>query len=116
VRREVITNIPDVIIKNKNVKTCVLVDVAIPADRNVTQKQAEKYLPKYKRLCVKIQRMSNMKCMIISVIIRANGILTGSLKKFRSHTNKHAIDSVQKTATLGVSHKCGKYCSPKFKA
>ena len=41
---------PDIIIKNKKVKTCTLIDVAIPADRNVVQKEAEKKL-KYKSLC-----------------------------------------------------------------
>ena len=34
---------PDIIIKNKKVKTCTLIDVAIPADRNVVQKEAEKF-------------------------------------------------------------------------
>jgi hypothetical protein len=33
-----------IIIKNKKEKTCTLIDVAIPADRNVVQKEAEKKL------------------------------------------------------------------------
>jgi len=33
--REVAANMPDIIIKNKKEKTCTLIDVAIPADRNV---------------------------------------------------------------------------------
>jgi len=33
--REVTTNRPDIIIKNKKEKTCTLIDVAIPADRIV---------------------------------------------------------------------------------
>ena len=36
-----------IIIKNKKEKTCTLIDVAIPADGNVVQKEAEKKL-KYK--------------------------------------------------------------------
>ena len=32
--REVTANRPDTIIKNKKEKTCTLIDVAIPADRN----------------------------------------------------------------------------------
>jgi hypothetical protein len=40
--RELTVNKPDIIIKNKKEKTCTLRDVAIPADRNVTQKEAEK--------------------------------------------------------------------------
>jgi hypothetical protein len=44
--REVTANRPDVIIKNNKEKTCTMIDVAIPADRNVVQKEAEKL--KYK--------------------------------------------------------------------
>ena len=47
--RKVTANRPDIIIKNIKEKTCTLIDVAIPADRNV-QKEAEKKL-KYKSLC-----------------------------------------------------------------
>jgi len=54
---------------------CILIDVAIPADRNVMQKEADKEL-KYKRLCIEIQQMWNMKCMIIPVIIRTTRIIT----------------------------------------
>ena len=54
--REVTANRPDIIIKNKTEKTCTLIDVAIPADRNVVQKEGEKKL-KYKSLCIEIQRM-----------------------------------------------------------
>jgi predicted Holliday junction resolvase-like endonuclease len=56
--REVTANRPDIIIKNKKEETCTLIDVAIPADRNVVQKEAEKKL-KYKSLCIEIQRMWN---------------------------------------------------------
>jgi len=40
--REIIANRPDIIIKNKKEKTYALIDVAIPTDRNVVQKKAEK--------------------------------------------------------------------------
>jgi hypothetical protein len=39
--REVLGNKPDVIIKNKKDKICLLIDVAIPSDRNVIQKESE---------------------------------------------------------------------------
>jgi hypothetical protein len=44
-----LANRPDIIIKNKKDKTCLLIDVAIPSDKNVIQKEAEKKL-KYKNL------------------------------------------------------------------
>ena len=46
-------------------------------DRNVVQKVAENKL-KYKCLCIEIQRMWNLKCTIIPIIIGATGIVTRS--------------------------------------
>jgi len=101
--REVTANRPDIIIKNKKEKTCTLLDVAIPADRNVVQKEAEK--KKYKSLCTEIQRMWNLKCTIVPVIIGATGIVTRSLRKnVETVPGKHSIDSLQKTTILGTSH------------
>jgi hypothetical protein len=54
--------------------------VAILADRNVVQKEAEKKL-KYKSLCIEIQQMWNLKCTIIPVKSKAIGIVTRSLRK-----------------------------------
>ena len=101
--REVTANRPDIIIKNTKENTCTLIYVAIPVDRNV-QKEAEKKL-KYKSLCIEIQRMWNLKCTIIPVIIGATGIVTKSLRKnWEAVPGKHSIDSLQKTAILGTSH------------
>jgi hypothetical protein len=72
--REVTANKPDIIIKNKKEKTCILIDVAVPADRNVTQKEAENKL-KYMSLCIEIQQMWNMKCMILPVVAGATRIV-----------------------------------------
>ena len=81
-----------------------VIDVAIPADRNVVQKEAEKKLI-YKSLCIEIQRMWNLKCTIIPIIIGATGIVTRSLRKnLEAVPGKYSIDSLQKTAVLGTSH------------
>jgi hypothetical protein len=97
-------NKPDIITKNKAQNTCVLIDVAMPANRNFTQKEAKKKL-KYKSLCMETQRMWNMKCMIIPGITGATGIVTRGLKKnSESISGKHSIDWLQKTATLVTSH------------
>jgi hypothetical protein len=97
--REVTENRPDIIIKKTKEKTCTLIDVAIPVDRNAVQKEAEKKL-KYKSLCIEIQRMWNLKCTIIPVIIGATGIITRSLRRnLEAVPRKYSIDSLQKTAT-----------------
>ena len=101
---EVTANRPDIKIKNKKEKTCTLIDVAIPADRNVVQKEAENKL-KYKRLCIEIQRMWNLKRTIIPIIIGATGTVTRSFgKNLEAVPGKHSTDSLQKTAILGALH------------
>jgi hypothetical protein len=56
--RTIPNNKPDIVIRDNEKGTCmlILVDVAIPGDRNVIQKEAEKIL-KYKDLTIEIQRM-----------------------------------------------------------
>ena len=78
--KEVTANRLDIIIKNKTEKTCTLIEVAIPADRNVVQREVEKKL-KYKSLGIETQRMWSLKSTIIPVIIGATGIVTRSLRK-----------------------------------
>ena len=80
--------------------------MAIPADRNVVQKEAEKKL-KYKSFCIEIQRMWSLKCTILPAIIGATGIVTRSFRKnLEAAPGKHSIDSLQKTAihVLSTSH------------
>jgi hypothetical protein len=78
--------------------------VAIPADRNVVRKEAEKRL-KYESVCIEMQRMWNPKCTVIPVISGATGIVTRSLREnSEAVPGKHSIDSLQKTAVLGTSH------------
>jgi hypothetical protein len=73
--KEVLANRSDIIIKNKKDKICLLIDVAIPSDRNVIQKECEKRL-KYKNLSIEIQRMWKMRCFVVPVITGATGIVT----------------------------------------
>jgi hypothetical protein len=93
-----------IVIINKKEKTCTPIDVAIPADRNVVQKEAEKKL-KYKCLSIGIQRMWSLKCTIIPVVTGATGIVTKGLRKnLEAVPGKHSIDSLQQTAVLGTAH------------
>jgi hypothetical protein len=91
-----LANRPDIIIKNKEDKTCLLTDVAIPSDKNVIQKEAKKKL-KYTNQSIEIQRMWNMKCFVIPVITGATRIVRKSLQKYlETIPGQHSIDSLQK--------------------
>jgi hypothetical protein len=102
--KEVMANIPDIVIKNRKEKTCIIIDVAIPADRNVIQKETGKKL-KYKSLCIERQRMWNMKFMIIPVVIGATGIVTNVLKKnLEAMPGKHLRFTTNDSCSWNITH------------
>ena len=57
----------------------MLIDAAIPGDRNVIKKETEKIL-KYKDLIIEIQRVWNVKAKVIPIITGATGTLSESLR------------------------------------
>jgi hypothetical protein len=58
--RTIPNNKPDIIIRDNENGTCMLIDVTISGDRNVFKKEAEKIL-KYIDLTIEIQRIWNVK-------------------------------------------------------
>jgi hypothetical protein len=95
---------PDIIIRDNEKGTCILIDVAISGDRNVIKKEGEKTL-KYKDLAIEIQRMWNVKTKVIPVIIGATGSISKSFRKYMSNIpGKHGVKELQKTAILGTAH------------
>jgi len=77
-------NKPDIIIRDNEKGTCMLIDFAISGDRNVIQKEAEKIL-KQKDLTIETQRMWNVKTKVIPVIIGATGTISKSFRKYVSN-------------------------------
>ena len=101
---KVIINKLDIIIRDNEKGTCMLIDVAISGDRNVVKKEAEKIL-KYKDPTKEIQRMWNVKTNVIPVIKRATGTISKSFRKYVSNTpGNHEFKELQKTAILGTAH------------
>jgi hypothetical protein len=77
-------NNPDIIIRDNERRTCMLIDVAILGDRNVIKKEAER-LFKCKDLTIEIQCMWNVKTKVIPVIIGATGTISKSFRKYVSN-------------------------------
>jgi len=77
--RTILNNKPDILIRDNEKRICILIDVAIPGDRNVIKKEAEKIL-KYKYLTIETQRMWNVKTSVIPVIIGATGTISKSFR------------------------------------
>ena len=72
--RTISSNKPDIIIKDKQEKACMLIDRAVPSDRNTSAKVAEK-LSKYKDLEIKIAKMWGMRTQTVPVLIGALGVV-----------------------------------------
>ena len=82
----------------------MLIDVAIPGDRNVIKKEAEKIL-KYRDLTIEIQRMWNVKTTAIPVIIGATGTILKTFRKFVSNIpGNHEVKELQTTTVSGTAH------------
>jgi len=87
----------------------MLIDEAIPGDRNVIKKEAEKIL-KNKYLITEIQRTWNVKAKVIPVIIRVTGTIPKSLRQYLSNKpGKHEIKELQKQPSWTLHTYCGKY-------
>jgi hypothetical protein len=98
--REVTVSRPDIIIKNKKENTCILMDEAIPAAKNVIQKEAEKEL-KYKSLCMVVPPMWDMKSVSVLVIIGATKIVTKGLKQtLDAIPQKYSVDHCKRQLYL----------------
>jgi hypothetical protein len=102
--RTIPNNKPDIIIRDNEKRTFMLIDVAISGDRNVIKKEVGKIL-KYKDLTIEIQRMWNVKTKVIPVIIGATGTISKSFRKYMSNIpGNHEVKELQKTAILGTAH------------
>jgi hypothetical protein len=82
--RTVPSNKPDITIHDNKKGTCMLINVAIPGDRNVINKEAEKIL-KYKYLITVIQCMWNVKPKVVSVIIGGTETTSKSFRQYLSN-------------------------------
>jgi hypothetical protein len=102
--RTIPNNKPDIMMGDNEKGTCMLIDVAIPGDRNMIKKEAENIL-KYKDIIIETQHMWNVKTKVTPIIIRATGTISKSFTKYLSSVSgKHDINELQKTAILGTAH------------
>lgn len=95
---------PDIVIVDKKEKSCVIVDIAVPADGRVHEKEREK-VEKYQDLRREIGRLWQLrKVQVVPVVVGALGSVT---KEFDRWIEKLGIPgdvgAAQKTALLGTA-------------
>jgi len=112
--RTIPNNKLDIIIRDNEKGTCMLIDIAISGERNVIKKEAEKIL-KCIDLTTEIQRLWNVKTKVIPVIIGATGTISKSFRKYVNNIpGKHEVKELQKTAILGTAHILRKVLMQKY--
>ena len=99
---------PDITVVEK--KQVWLIDVAIPGDSRIQQKELEK-ITKYQDLRVEVERLWERKATVVPVVIGALGAIP---KDFKKHLSTIGIDKItpsqlQKAALLGTAHILRKY-------
>ena len=99
--REIKANRPDIVVKRKDEKSCLFVDVSIPADKNTSVKIVEK-LSKYEDLEIEIERMWRMKTTTVPVVLEA--IKKGTEQFIKNIPGNIRLQELQKATLLGTAH------------
>ena len=102
--RTIKANRPDIIVKDRLEKTCLLIDMRVPSDRIIAVKEFDK-LSKYKDLEIEIQKMWHLKTTVVPVIVGALGVVKKSLQE---HIDKipgqPLLQEIQKIVLTSTSH------------
>ena len=93
--REIKANRPDIVVKDKKERRCMLIDIAVPSERNTSAKFTEK-LSKYKDLEIETNRMWDMKTETIPVVVGALGLIKKGLDKATCRIPGNNTNEIQK--------------------
>ena len=95
---------PDIVVVDKVKKETMIIDVAIPGDARVCDKEREK-IEKYSLLEDKIARLWQMKkVVVIPIVVGALGTITTKFEKYIENLGiEIGIEHVEKSALLGTA-------------
>ena len=96
---------PDIVVHDSLERSAILIDVAIPADVNIVDKEREKIL-KYVDLRLELQKIWNLRCIkFIPIVIGALGSFTPNLlQNLEVLPGVHKIGPLLKAALLGSAY------------
>ena len=95
---------PDIVVVNKNERSCAIIDIAIPGDIRVSEKEKEN-IQRYQELKRKIKRILNIRSIkVIPVVVGKLGSTSKKLKKCLEELGVVVSTALlKKTALLGTS-------------
>ena len=99
--RTVTANRPDIVVKYSVNSTCKLIDMTVPSYKNIALKKMEKK-SKYKDLELKIQRMCQMKTVVIPVVVGALGTVKKAVvENIKKVFEAATVTEIKKICMLG---------------
>ena len=99
--RTITANRPDIVIKDSVNSTCKLIHMTVPSDRNNELKEIQ-MKSKYKDLELEIQRMWQMKIVVIPAVIGVLGtVKKGMVENIKKVSEAATVTEVQKICMLG---------------
>ena len=102
--RTIKANRPDIVVKDRKAKTCLLIDMSVPSDKNVPVKTFDK-LSKYKDLEIEIQKMWKLTTTTIPVIVGALGLVrVGTEDLIKQIPGSPQLQEIQKIVLTSTAH------------
>ena len=94
---------PDLILVNKNMKSCIIIDVAVPGDCRVYDKESEK-IEKYQELKRELKRIWSLrKVQVVPVVVGALGCVSERFNQWMEILGIEVnVGVLQKSALLGT--------------
>ena len=94
---------PDIVIVDKNSNETIILDVAMPVDVNIRNKEQEKIV-KYQDLAREIRKIWNVSTKVIPIVIGALGTVTDRLEHYLKDIGVTTrIELIQKSTLLGTA-------------
>ena len=88
---------------NKKERKCYIIDVAVPGDVRIAEKEMEK-IEKYDELKREVERLWNVKAKVIPIVLGALGTVTRSLSNHIKEIGvKTQIKLIEKSVLLGTA-------------
>ena len=102
--KKIDANRTDIIIKNHEERTCIIMDVAVPSDQNISLKEFQKF-SKYKDLEIEVTEMWKLMTKTIPVVIGALGMTKKGTQNFIDQIpGKPSFQEMQKIVLTSTSN------------
>ena len=94
---------PDIVCINKRTKSCLIIDIAIPGDKNIITKEQEK-IDKYQDLQTELGKLWKLKTEVVPVVVGALATTSQNLNIYIKKIDVPiATSCLQKTVILGTA-------------